>query len=673
MQFYKLEGCTTDKQWTNEKKSYTEKKSQNHSLSVKALKYNKAQKDKMYIFVSDITDGIVQIGIIVKENIDIMKQVKTFLKTIQLDLQDITLEEILFTSINNMLGAADRTEFIEDDEEILKYYGLEDLTCRYGRYIHYTENIFYIHNKAKIYTDAARHLMRDSLIPELDRIYKGTTKKGVLGHPVHYMILTNNRDTQKDALALLLQALYINNRIQSRRICKKKLSFYDDEDSLKGLDTLYRSCFGGTIVIEYKGNADVETDQASDIREIIEGVCKMMRNYQNQVLTVLCLFNAGNKDKELFFENLGNINIVELSEAPVSGEQAQDFLKMLAKKQGVKSDKNLLTDIEYGKEYLSSDLWKIYERWQNNKLKTDIYPQYKNILTTEYQVIKTAPKGEAYDELMSMIGLHDAKKVLQQALDYYKIQKLFKEKDLPLSSPTMHMIFTGNPGTAKTTVARLFARIMQKNRLLSKGHLVEVGRSDLVGRYVGWTAPTIKKKFKEAYGGVLFIDEAYSLVDDRDGSYGDEAINTIVQEMENYRDDLIVIFAGYPDKMEWFLQKNPGMRSRIAFHVPFPDYQTDELCQIAELFAKKYEMKLQPNAQNKLRDIFERSRGQEDFGNGRFVRTIIEQTRMTQASRLIQMDVDTLTRKDLTTILEEDIFVPQSTNSESHHIGFMPI
>lgn len=158
---------------------------------------------------------------------------------------------------------------------------------------------------------------------------------------------------------------------------------------------------------------------------------------------------------------------------------------------------------------------------------------------------------------------------------------------MKVDRPAMHMVFTGNPGTAKTTVARLFARIMRENGLLSRGHLVEVGRGDLVGKYVGWTAQTVQKKFEQAEGGVLFIDEAYALVDDRSGSYGDEAINTIVQEMENHRDDMVVIFAGYPDRMEEFLQKNPGLRSRIAYHVPFADYSVEELCSIAALTARK--------------------------------------------------------------------------------------
>ena len=164
---------------------------------------------------------------------------------------------------------------------------------------------------------------------------------------------------------------------------------------------------------------------------------------------------------------------------------------------------------------------------------------------------------------------------------------MFADKNIGKQHFTRHMVFTGNPGTAKTTVARLFARIMKENNLLETGEFIEVGRADLVGKFVGWTASLIKKRFSEAKGGVLFIDEAYSLVDDRSGSFGDEAINTIVQEMENNRENVIVIFAGYPDRMKEFIDRNPGLSSRIAFHVSFPDYSTPELCDIANLAAKR--------------------------------------------------------------------------------------
>ena len=196
-------------------------------------------------------------------------------------------------------------------------------------------------------------------------------------------------------------------------------------------------------------------------------------------------------------------------------------------------DQKLFAKLEPDKGYLAPELRGLFDDWYNYELKTSVYPQYQEIATVKSEVAKAEPKGSAYHELMEMIGLDGAKKVINQALNYYKAQKLFADKGMKTDRPAMHMVFTGNSGTAKTSVARLFAKIMKENNLLSKGNLIEVGRGDLVGKYVGWTAPTIQKKFKEAQGSVLFIDEAYSLVDDRSGSFGDEAINTIVQEMEN--------------------------------------------------------------------------------------------------------------------------------------------
>lgn len=300
---------------------------------------------------------------------------------------------------------------------------------------------------------------------------------------------------------------------------------------------------------------------------------------------------------------------------------------MLASKHGTRANKRLLAKLEPDKGYLAPELRVLFDDWYNHELKTSIYPQYQEIATVKSEVAKTAPKGSAYDELMEMIGLDEAKKVMNRALNYYKAQKLFADKGMKADHPAMHMVFTGNPGTAKTSVARLFAKIMKENNLLSKGNLIEVGRGDLIGKYVGWTAPTIQKKFKEAKGSVLFIDEAYSLVDDRSGSFGDEAINTIVQEMENHREDVIVIFAGYPDQMEVFLQKNPGLRSRIAFHIPFEDYSSNELCQIAGLIASKKGLKLTKEAQKKLLDVFNTAKTTSDFGNGRYARNVIEQAK----------------------------------------------
>jgi SpoVK/Ycf46/Vps4 family AAA+-type ATPase len=336
----------------------------------------------------------------------------------------------------------------------------------------------------------------------------------------------------------------------------------------------------------------------------------------------------------------------------------------------VRTDKKLFLDINEERSYLAPELVSIFDEWYNVKLKTSVYPQYKDIAVARKEAVKAKPQGTAYEELSLMIGLTEAKDVIKKALNYYKMQKLYEEKGVKKNNPAMHMIFTGNPGTAKTTVARLFARIMKENGLLSKGQLVEVGRGDLVGKYTGWTAQTVQAKFKEAMGGVLFIDEAYSLVDGRDGSFGDGAINTIVQEMENHRSDVVVIFAGYPDKMEGFLDKNPGLRSRIAFHVPFADYSSTELCQIAEMLSKKNGMKIETAALEKLERAFDAAKSNTDFGNGRYVRNVFEQAKMNQASRLLEKDFDDITSDEITTITEEDIVVPEKKKCEIRRIGF---
>lgn len=284
---------------------------------------------------------------------------------------------------------------------------------------------------------------------------------------------------------------------------------------------------------------------------------------------------------------------------------------------------------------------------------------------------KMSPK----EELDAMIGLQGAKEILHKAVSYYKMNQFLAKKKMPREKAAMHMCFTGNPGSAKTTVARLFAGMLKDEKVLSTGNFVEVGRADLVGMFVGWTAPTVKARFEEAKGGVLFIDEAYSLCDDRRGSFGDEAINTIVQEMENHRDDVIVIFAGYPQPMMRFLSRNPGLKSRIAFHVTFDDYNADELCEIAKLMAKKKDMTFTDAAIKKLKKSFESVQGETDYGNGRFVRNLLEEAEMNLAQRLEGMKKREITKKLLSTIEESDIPVYQQNREEKHspkkRMGFL--
>ena len=268
---------------------------------------------------------------------------------------------------------------------------------------------------------------------------------------------------------------------------------------------------------------------------------------------------------------------------------------------------------------------------------------------------KERAAGTARRELDEMIGLASVKKIIHKALARYRLNKLCMERGIDRQNPSMHMVFTGNPGTAKTTVARLFAEILRDEKVLSTGNFVEVGRADLVGQHVGKTAPKVKAKFQEARGGVLFIDEAYALCDSYENGYGDEAINTIVQEMENLRDEVIVIFAGYPAPMQQILERNPGMMSRIAFRVDFEDYSADELCAITRLMAAKKHMTITDSAAAKLKCYYDQVQGEPDSGNGRFVRKLLEEAEMNQAERILEMAESEVTESSLNTIEECDI------------------
>jgi SpoVK/Ycf46/Vps4 family AAA+-type ATPase len=270
-----------------------------------------------------------------------------------------------------------------------------------------------------------------------------------------------------------------------------------------------------------------------------------------------------------------------------------------------------------------------------------------------------------------MIGLSKTKSVIEKAIASFKLRKLCMDRGIAKDKASLHMVFAGNPGTAKTTVARLFAEVLKDEKVLSTGTFVEAGRADLVGDHVGSTALLVKQKFKEAQGGVLFIDEAYSLCDGYENGFGDEAINTIVQEMENHRDSVIVIFAGYPDKMKHFLDRNPGLLSRIAFQVEFEDYSTDELCEITKLMLEQKHMKITDQAMDKLKSIYENVKGTDDFGNGRFVRKTLEEAEMNLAERLLKLDESEITEELLTMLESEDIpDTEMKSSNKVKQIGF---
>jgi len=610
-----------------------------------------------------------------KDVVDIEEIFWQFEETLSIKITEIETEEITLKKAISLLQAASRNDFNLEMEDILRAFEIERIGGR-SHNIEYTESVLDdLCDKDALLEFAEKNYFTETLRPEIERIYQGCTKCNMKGHPVHYVVSADDSGVQQSIYTSLLKALYRNGRIASRRYCCIE---YDQESkhSIRDYEVLYRSCENGAIVVRYNVRNEYESKRLTGSgKEVLTDICNTAMKYKGKVLTILCLPMENKKVRNQFFSHLEKTPFLELYQDTICEERAKEYLINKAKSNKIRPDKKLLSLVSVAeKGYSVARLDYIFEEWYDRKLRASVYPQYKNVEMVKPMPAEEKTKDSAYTQLQELIGLSEAKKVVNRALNYYKVQKLFAEKGTMTDRPSMHMVFTGNPGTAKTTFARLFAQIMQEEGILSDGKFCEVGRGELVAEYVGQTAPRVKKAFERAKGGILFIDEAYSLVDDRDGLYGDEAISTIVQEMENHRDDTVVIFAGYPDEMEKFLNKNPGLRSRIAFHVPFEDYSAQELCDIATLIAREKGLSIAEDAMEKLSGIFEVAKRNSDFGNGRFVRNIIEQAKMAQASRLVAMDYDVVTDKDITTIREEDVEMLPACAKQveaGRHIGFM--
>jgi probable Rubsico expression protein CbbX len=261
------------------------------------------------------------------------------------------------------------------------------------------------------------------------------------------------------------------------------------------------------------------------------------------------------------------------------------------------------------------------------------------------------------DELdRELVGLAPVKQRIRETAALLLVERARRSLGLAHDTPTLHMSFTGNPGTGKTTVALRMANLLHRLGYVRKGHLVSVTRDDLVGQYIGHTAPKTKDVLKRALGGVLFIDEAYYLYrPDNERDYGQEAIEILLQVMENNRDDLVVILAGYGDRMERFFSSNPGFRSRIAHHIEFPDYTDAELLHIAEAMLAAQSYALSEVARDAMRSYIAHRRAQPHFANARSMRNALDRARLRQANRLFEASNGPLNADMLSLIEAEDI------------------
>ena len=480
----------------------------------------------------------------------------------------------------------------------------------------------------KVINEAQSLLADISLNEELERIYSPLNKRKFYGNPVNYKINAVSRETAKNLVELLTKALYTNKRVLSTRVAYiTKL-----DDSYDDLEELCNNSYASVVAIECN-DADTSDDRFARGREAkCEYICNIVRKFSSQ--TVFILIDLGSKVCKQSVSQLAtkdDICFIEIFEGKGDSAAGKKYLKSLLKDNKVPYAKEDFVLPEQD-EYNVSDIVTAYKEIKKNSIRNSVYKAYKEVKVIKPEAPKTL--SDSYDKLQKMVGLTEIKVIIDQIISAQKVNKLRLEMGLNVAGTAKHMIFTGNPGSAKTTVARLLTSILYNEHVIQKNRFIECGRQDLVGRFVGWTAKQVEEQFRRARGGILFIDEAYSLVEE-DGLFGDEAINTIVQMMENYREDVIVIFAGYPDKMEKFLAKNEGLRSRIAFHVDFPDYNADELCGILKLMSKDKGYTLDESAEEKCRAIFEIACKNAEFGNGRFVRNVLEQAIIKQSLRIV--------------------------------------
>jgi stage V sporulation protein K len=293
-------------------------------------------------------------------------------------------------------------------------------------------------------------------------------------------------------------------------------------------------------------------------------------------------------------------------------------------------------------------------------------PEFENLAPAA----PTRTLDELQHELDALIGLETVKEQVRSLLAFLEVQALRKARGLAEVATSQHLVFLGNPGTGKTTVARLLAQMYQAMGLLRRGQLVEVDRSGLVAQYVGMTALKTNRVVRRALDGILFVDEAYALAPDAGRlDFGPEAIETLLKRMEDQRERLVVIVAGYPRLMREFLASNPGLRSRFSREIVFPDYTTDELVAITRKFAAEHEYRLGEGSERTLRELLDGARRGEGFGNARFARTLFEQALNAHALRLAERpDTETLPIDELMILTPDDLLAARRAVGEGNDL-----
>lgn len=666
MRFYEVIAITNE--FAEESETAAKRKAKTNNVSRKTDTFLEEYEERACICLVQADKQAEFCVCIQDETVDVQRLTEKFLERLDIAYESVLVKEISVTSYMNGLRVSYRNRYISDDDRFAENLGLETLFNSHNSF--FSDRV--VDEKKtveELKTDVEKYHLGDEYKAELHRVLSGKNRKVFLGNPANYLMISKDDMARRMMTRDLISALYRRGRLQSKRYTIIDLS--DRGCSLTDLEDFYKINEGATVLLKIYSSNFGEGEYARGVLDM-KKVCELVRKKGAKTLTIFSMNAPLDKNRAKLENYMMGIPMVVFTDNLYKKQTATAELLKMAQAEEFSFSQEILQKVEKTeRSYTYGELACLYNEWRAEYMGTDVFPEYKKFVThiTEEEK-KNAGRSDAYTRLQEMIGLTQAKKVIDGAINYFKLQQEYRNRSIEFHRPAMHMCFTGTPGTAKTSVARLVAEILKDNGILSEGKLVEVGRAELVGRFVGHTAPQVKEMFDRAKGSVLFIDEAYALVEDKKGLYGTEAINEIVQEMENRREDTIVILAGYPKEMKELLEWNPGMKSRIAFHVSFDDYTEQELLDITKLLAKDRGMRLDESAEEKLLSIYADARKDVGFGNGRFARNLLEKAKFNQANRFMQRDLQFVSDEEMCTLTADDFDYECRKKEERPRLGF---
>lgn len=472
-------------------------------------------------------------------------------------------------------------------------------------------------------------------------------QKKYYGIPVIYIIQSSGRhDDNAEIVNNLTRYLYLSNRLLNKYVYRLNMC----EDFMDFLP------YNGSSI--YISNIDFKEQQSNSAFKFgdcldIDFTINLINIYK---LNTQFIINTKNEtETELLYKKLMLVGLkfVVIREDKLDYNESCEYLKELLNLYDRADLYNDLLDYlmlgdKQNKKTLKIELYDSFKNFMSKGLYNNLYPVYKETNNFEYEPNKNITNNSI---LSDMVGLKNVKNTIKRIVCTELFNRyLMQYHDIFINDelPKMHMVFTGNPGTAKSTVANCLSNILHDNKIIRNNTVISVGRSDLVGQYIGWTAKIVADKIKEAANGILFIDEAYSLIDN---NYGQEAINTLVKAMDEC--NTTIIFAGYPKEMNEFIKSNPGMASRIKYFVDFPDYSLDELIDILKLKVKNKNLILSKGAIESASEIIKTAMRDNDFGNGRFIRNLTEKAIENHAVRL-EGKMNNVSKKQLLTLTKGD-------------------